>query len=142
MLTVIRFYTFLLLIISDLKKAQIYKVPYRDSPHDEIEILLSSNYLNLLKANEHKQDYHTRKPTMKYSYLKLKIKKYNYVGEDLVIFEKNDKIVSFSSEQGFADNKIAIVYGEENVYFMLHRKYNTTKNIQLQQKKNEYQFLI
>ena len=28
-----RFITYLVLIFSDLNKAQIYKMPYRDSPH-------------------------------------------------------------------------------------------------------------
>ena len=36
-----RFNTYMILIFSDLKKAQIYKMPYKDSPHREIEILMS-----------------------------------------------------------------------------------------------------
>ena len=31
-----RFNTHLVLIFTDLKKAQIYKIPYRSSPHQEI----------------------------------------------------------------------------------------------------------
>ena len=31
----------------------IYKMPYRDISHREIEISLSFNYLNLFKPNEH-----------------------------------------------------------------------------------------
>ena len=31
--------TYRVLIFTDLKKAQIYKMPYRDSPHQEIEIV-------------------------------------------------------------------------------------------------------
>ena len=34
-----RFNTYLVLIVSDLCKTQIYKMPYRDSPHHEIEIV-------------------------------------------------------------------------------------------------------
>ena len=42
-----RFNTYLVLIFSDLNKAQIYKMPYKGSSHHEIEILMSFNYLNL-----------------------------------------------------------------------------------------------
>ena len=37
-------------------------MPYRDSPHLEIEIVMSFIYLYLLKPNEHKEDFHFRKP--------------------------------------------------------------------------------
>ena len=40
-LTYNRFNTYMVLIFSDFNKAQIYKMPYRDSPHHEIEILIS-----------------------------------------------------------------------------------------------------
>ena len=51
MLTHDRFNTYMLLTFSDLKKAQIYKIPSRDSPHHEIEILMGFDYLNLLGPN-------------------------------------------------------------------------------------------
>ena len=35
-ITHIRFNTLMVLIFIDLNKAQIYKIPYRDSPHHEI----------------------------------------------------------------------------------------------------------
>ena len=34
-----RFIFYMVLLFTDLNKAQIYKIPYRDSPHHEIEIL-------------------------------------------------------------------------------------------------------
>ena len=37
-------------------------MPYRSSPHNEIEILMSFNDLNLFRSNEHNEDYHIRKP--------------------------------------------------------------------------------
>ena len=40
-LTHIRFDTFMVLFFSDFNKAQIYKMPYRDRPHHEIEIAMS-----------------------------------------------------------------------------------------------------
>ena len=36
-----RFNTYMVLLFSDLNKAQIYKLPYWDSPHHGIEIPLS-----------------------------------------------------------------------------------------------------
>ena len=41
-----RFNTSNVLALSELNKAQIYKMPYRDSPHNEIGILMSFEYLN------------------------------------------------------------------------------------------------
>ena len=55
-LTHIRFNTYLVLFFSDLKKARIFKIPYGDSPHDENKTVLSFNYLNLFKSNEHIED--------------------------------------------------------------------------------------
>ena len=34
-----RFNTYLVLLFKDLKKAQIYKMPCRDTPHQKIEIV-------------------------------------------------------------------------------------------------------
>ena len=52
-----RFNTYLVLIFSDSNKAQFYKIPCRDSPHHEIERLMSCKHLNLFKPNEHTEDY-------------------------------------------------------------------------------------
>ena len=57
-----RFITYMVLIFGDLKKAQIYKIPSRKSPYQEIEILMSFVYLHLFRPNEHTEDYHIRKP--------------------------------------------------------------------------------
>ena len=35
-----RFNKYMVLLLTDINKAQIYKMPYRDSPHQEIEILM------------------------------------------------------------------------------------------------------
>ena len=40
-------------------------MPYRDSPHREIEIVMSFDYLHLFRPSEHTEDYHIRKPTLK-----------------------------------------------------------------------------
>ena len=51
-----RLNTYLVLLFNDQNKAQIYKTPERDSPYHEIEIVMSFIYLNVFKANEHKEE--------------------------------------------------------------------------------------
>ena len=51
-----RFKNYIVLLSTDLSKVQIYKMPHRDSPHREIEILMSFDCLRLL-TNEHTEDY-------------------------------------------------------------------------------------
>ena len=57
-----RFNNSLVSIFSDLNKALIYKMPYREGPHHEIEIAMSFNYLILVRPNEHSEDFYIRKP--------------------------------------------------------------------------------
>ena len=118
-----RFNTCMVLIFSDLNKAQIYKIPYRDSLHHEIEILMSFDYLNVFKPNQHTEDYHKRKPKEENFLFKIADKKYIYVGEIVLTFQTNEIIVKYSSELDFNDVKNPFGYGEENIYFMLHQKY-------------------
>ena len=103
MLTHNRFNTYMVLIFSDLKKAQIYKIPYRDSPHHEIKIPMSFNNLNLFKPNEHQEDY--QKANDKKLLFEIEDKIYIYVGDKVFTFETNDKIVNYSSDLGFNDIK-------------------------------------
>ena len=70
-----RFNTYKVLLFTDLNKGQIYKVPYRDSPHHEIEILMIFDYLHLFRPNEHTEDYHIRKPNNANSLFKIEDKK-------------------------------------------------------------------
>ena len=51
-----RFNTYIVLIFTDLKKAQIYKMPYRNSPHQEIEIVISFDYLHFFGPDENNKD--------------------------------------------------------------------------------------
>ena len=46
----------MVLIFTDLKKAQIYKIPYRNSPHQKIEILMSFDYLHVFGPDENNKD--------------------------------------------------------------------------------------
>ena len=82
-----RFNTYLVLIFTDLKKAQIYKIPYRNSPHQEIEIVMSFDYLHVFRPDENKKDGNFL--------FEIEDKKYILVGEKLFSFETNDEIVDF-----------------------------------------------
>ena len=100
-----RFNTYMVTLFTDLNKAQIYKLPYWDSPHHDMEILMSFDYLNVFRPNEHTEDYHIRKPNNENFLFGIGDKKYIHVGEKLFSFETNDEIVEFSSEHGFNDIK-------------------------------------
>ena len=50
------FITYMVLIFADLKKAQIYKIPYRNSPYQEIEIVMSFDYLHVFGPDEDNKD--------------------------------------------------------------------------------------
>ena len=81
------------LIFTDFNKAQIYKIPHTDSPHQEIEILMSFDNLYLFRPNKHTEDYHIRKPNDESFLFKIENKNYIHVGESLFSFETNDEIV-------------------------------------------------
>ena len=61
-------------------------MPYRDSSNDEIETVMSFNYLNLLKPIEHTENYHIRKPNDENFLFEIGDKKYIYVGEKINYF--------------------------------------------------------
>ena len=114
-LTHIRYKSYLVLIFSDPTKAQIYKVPYRNSPYHEIKIFMSFEILNLFKQNKHTEDSYNRGPNDRNFLFEIEDRKYVYVGENLVSSETNDKIVKYSSEVGFNDSKFPFAYSEENL---------------------------
>ena len=90
--------------------------------------------MNLLKPNEHNEDYHIREPDDENFLFQIEDKKYVYVGDKVVTFKTNAEIVKCSSDFGFNDNKHPFAYGEESIYFMLHQK-----NIPIEQYKNSTQ---
>ena len=136
-----RFNTYIVLIFTDLKEAQIYKMPHRDSSHHEIEIIMSFNYVYLFRPNEHTEDYHIRKPNDKNFLFEIGDKNYLYVGEKLLAFETDDKIEKYSSEHGNNDVKYTYAYGKENIYFMLEQKYIPIQEYENSSVKNEYEYL-
>ena len=135
------FNNYIVLIFTDLKKAQIYKVSYRDSPHHEIKILISFHYLHLFRPNKHKEDYHIRKPNNENFFFKIEGRKYIHVGEKLFGFETIDEIVKYSSEHGYNGIKFPFACGTENIYFMLYQKYIPLQEFEDSTMKNEYQYL-
>ena len=69
-----RFSSHLVLIFSDVNKAQKSKMPYRDSPHRKIEILMSFENRDVFNPNEHREDSHIRKPNIENFVFELEIK--------------------------------------------------------------------
>ena len=136
-----RFNTYMVLLFTDLNKAQIYKMPYRDSPDREVEMLMSFEYLHLFRPNEHTEDYYIRKPNNENFLFKFGDEKYLHVGEKLFNFETDDEIVKYSSENGFNDVKFQFAHGKENLYFMLYQKYIPLQEYEKSTVKNEYQYL-
>ena len=79
-----RFNTYIVLVFTDLKKAQIYKIPCRDSPHHEIEIVMSFDYLHVFGPDENNKDGNFL--------FEIGDEKYIHVGEELYSFETIDEI--------------------------------------------------
>ena len=128
-----RFNTYMVLIFIDLKKAQIYKMPYRNSPHQEIEKVMSFDYLHVFGPDENNKDGNFL--------FKIEYKKYIHVGEKLFSFETNDETVDYFTEHGNNDIKYSFVYGKENIYFMLHQEYIPLQGYENSTMKYEYQYL-
>ena len=136
-----RFNNYMVLNFTDLKNAQIYKMPYKDSPHHEIEIFMSFDYLHLFRPNEHSEVYHIRKPTNEEFLFKIEDKKNIHVGQKLFSLETDDEIVKNSSEHGLNDVKFPFAHDKENIYFMLHQKYIPLQEYENSTAKNEYDYL-
>ena len=92
MLTYNRFNTSLVLLFTDLKKAQIYKMPNRNGHHQEIEIVTKIDYQHLFKPNGLDEKTRARKETNQKFLFKIEDKKYFYVGEKIFTFKKIDDI--------------------------------------------------
>ena len=127
------FNTYMVLIFADLKKAQIYKMPFRNSPHQEIEKVMSFDYLHVFGLDEDNKDGNFL--------FEIEDKKYVHVGEKLFSFETNDEIDGYTVEHGFNDVKYPFAHGKENIYFMLHQKYIPLQEYENSTVKNESVYL-
>ena len=128
-----RINTYIVLIFTDLKKAQIYKIPCRNSDHQEIEIVMSFDYMHVFGPDENNKD--------RNFLFEIGDKKYIYLGEKFFSFETNDEIEKHFSEHGFNDVKYPFAYGKENIYFMLYQKNIPIQEYENSTMKNEYQYL-
>ena len=128
-----RFNTYMVLLFSDLKKAQIYKIPYRKSPHHEIKKLMSFDYLHLFGPEGKADDGNFL--------FEIEHKKCIHVGEKVISFETDDEIEEYTVEHGFNDVKFPFAHGKENIFFMLHQKCIPLQGYEKSTVKNEYQYL-
>ena len=110
-------------------------MPFRDSPHQEIKILMTFIFLKLLKPNEHTEDYYIRGPNDKNFLFEIEDKKYVYKGETFLNFETTDKKVKYFSEDGFIDLKFPFAYSEKTFTLCWIKNIFPVKNTKLQQKK-------
>ena len=108
-------------------------MPYRDSPHHEIEIVMSFGYLHMFGTDENNTDGNFL--------FEIGDKKYIHVGKELFSFETIDEIEKYFSEHGNNDVKYSFAYGKENIYFMLEQKYIPIQEYQNSTQKNEFQYL-
>ena len=69
-----RFNTCLISYFSDLNKTQVYKMPCRVSSHDEIEIIMSFDYLILFNQTNTQKIITLENKMMQIFYLKSEIK--------------------------------------------------------------------
>ena len=140
-LTYNRFNTYMILIFTDLKKAQIYRMPFRDSPHQEIEIVTKFDYQHLFKPFDLDKETHARIETDTNFLFKIEDKKYIYVGDKVFSFETVDNIEEHFSETGYNDVKYPFDLSDENIYYMLYQKYITIEEFDNSEMKDEYQYL-
>ena len=134
-LTYNRFNTYMVLIFTDLKKAQIYKIPYKNSPHQEIEIVTKIDYQQLFKPFDLDKEIDAN------FLFKIEDRKYIYVGEKVFSFETVDDIEEYFSETGNNDVKYPYALSKEIIYYMIHQKYITIEEFSNDEMEDEYQYL-
>ena len=130
-----RFNTYMVLIFTDFKKAQIYKMPYRNTHHREIEIVTKFDYQHLFKP------FDLDKETDVNFLFKIEDKKYFFVGDKVFTFETVDNIVEYFSKTGHNDVKYPFRLSDENIYYMLYQKYITIEEFDNSEIRDEYQYL-
>ena len=80
-------------------------MPWRVNSYREIETLMSFNYLNLFKPNEHTEHYYIRRLNDENFRFQFNDNEKVFVGEIVISFQTDDKRVKYSSELGFNDIK-------------------------------------
>ena len=141
MLTHNRFNTYKVLIFTDLKKAQIYKIPYRNGHHQEIEIVKKFDYQHLFKPFGLDEKTHARRETKENFLFKIEDKKYIFVGETIPTFKTTDDIDEYFSECKRNDVKYPFALSKEILSNMLYQKYITVEEFENTKMADEYQYL-
>ena len=141
LLTHNRFNTYMVLIFTDLKKAQIYKMPHRNSHHQEIGLVIKFDYQPLFKPFDLDKETHARIETDANFLFKIEVKKYIYVGDKVFSFETVDDIGEYFSETGHNDVKYPFAPSDGNIYYMLYQKYITIEECDKSGMRDEYEYL-
>ena len=138
-----RFNTYIVLIFTDLKKAQIYKIPYQNSSHKEIELVTKFDYLHLFKPFGVEEKTNARIETNDNFLFKINDKKHIYVGDKVPTFETIDDIDEYFSECKGNDIKYPFALSDKNIYFMLYEKFITIKEYEIESREmiDEYEYL-
>ena len=137
-----RFNTYMVLIFTDLKKTQIYKMPYGNSHHQEIEIVTKFDYQHLFKPFGLDERTHARRETNENFLFRIEDKKYIYVGEKIITIKTIDDIDEYFSETGLNYVKYPFALSKENTYYMFYKKYNTTEEFDNSKMFDEYEYLF
>ena len=135
------FDTYKVLIFTDLKKAQIYKMPNRNSHQQGIEIVTKFDYQHSFKPNGLDEKTRAGKENNAIFLFKIEDEKYKYVGEKIFTFKAIDDIEEFFSESKYNDVKYPSALSNENIYYMLHQKYITIEEFDNSKMFDEYQYL-
>ena len=141
LLTHNRFNTYMVLIFTDLKQAQIYKIPYRKSHHQEIELVMKFDYQHLFKPFDLDKETHARIETDANFLFKIEDKKYIYVGDKVFSFETVDDIEEYFSETANNDVKYPFGLSDENFFYMLYQKNITIEEFDNSEMRDDYQYL-
>ena len=131
----------MVLIFTDLKKAQIYKIPYKKSHHQEIEIVTKFDYQHLFRPFGLDERTHARRETNEKFLFEIEDENYIYVGDEILNFETVDDIEEYFSESKHNDVKYAFGLSKENTYYMLYRKYITTEEVDNSKMFDKYEYL-
>ena len=108
-------------------------MPYRSSPHQEIEILMNFDYLHLFKPIELDEKTHATKQTNKNFLFKIEDKIYIYNGERILTFKTDDEITEYFSEDGYKDVKYPFALSNEIFYTCYIKNISLLTNIKIRQ---------
>ena len=116
-------------------------MPYRNTPHQENEIIMSFDYLHLFKPIELDEKTHATKQTNNFFLFKIQDKKYIYIGERVLTFKTDDEVTEYFTEDGYNDVKYPFALSNENLHYMLYQKYIPIDEYQISTMEDEYQYL-